>query len=83
MSAPVVRPITIMIGGGVATIILLVISHAGEPGAELATGLAVVTMVSSVLVFGKPVWDLIGSLTSGGTTPTASTTASTPTKGTT
>lgn len=57
-----VRPITIMIGGGVATTILLVISHAGEEGAELAEGLAVVTMVTTVLVAGSPVWQWLSKL---------------------
>lgn len=57
-----VTPVTVIIGGGVATIVLLVVSHAGDPGAELAEGLAVVTVVASVLGSGGPVWEWVSKL---------------------
>jgi hypothetical protein len=64
-------PVTILVGGGVATILLLVISHAGDPGSELAEGLALVTALTIVLVNGKPVWDFANNLF--GSTPTTPT----------
>lgn len=63
--------VRIMIGGGTGTILLLMISHAGEPGEQLAEGLALVTMVTVVLVKGAPLWKWANNLF--GTTPTTST----------
>ena len=66
--------VRILIGGGVATILLLVIAEAGDAGAQLAEGLAVVTTVAAVLVKGGPVWNwankAFGSKPTGGTTGT-------------
>jgi len=60
---------TIIFGGFTAAAVLTLISHAGEGGNRLAVGLAAVTMVSSVLVYGGPVWKAInGSF--GQTKPT-------------
>lgn len=77
---PGLRPVQIIIGGGVATVALLVISEAGSAGAELAEGLAVITMVSSVLLWGTPVFDFASTLFgSKATGPTGTTTPTTPT----
>lgn len=73
----------IIIGGTLATAFLLLISHAGEGGQELAVGLSLVTAVSSMLVFGAPVWDLISkTLGSKPTVPLATTTTPTATTAT-
>lgn len=75
-------PFTIIFGGTVATSLLVLLSHAGEPGEQFATGLAVVAFTSSALVYGKPVWDAANTaFGSTPTTPLTQTTPSTPTTG--
>jgi len=64
---------TIIFGGFTAAAALTLISHAGEGGNQLAVGLAAVTMVSSVLVYGGPVWKALG-VTLGGSKPSTPTT---------
>ena len=76
VTTPKLRPIQIIIGGGVATVALLVISEAGSGGAELAEGLAVITMVSSVLLWGTPVFDYLSKLFGSSPTGTTGTTTS-------
>lgn len=80
----------IIFGGTVAGVLLLAISNAGQAGAEFAQGLALVTGISSALVFGGPVWSaLAGAFPSkngpGGIAlankPTTSTTSTTSTTG--
>ncbi len=70
----------IILGGFFATTLLIMLSHAGNPGREWAVGLAGVTMVASVFVYGGPVWaeanKLFGSTP---TTPLSSTAANQPT----
>ena len=62
----------IILGGFLAGGVLIGLSHAGAPGAELAEGLALVSMATAVLVFGGPVWSVLGRVvgTSAPTTPT-------------
>jgi hypothetical protein len=76
MSTPNVRPIQVFIGGGVAVVILLVVSEAGSGGAQLAEGLAVITMVSSILLWGTPVFDYLSKLFGSSPTGTTGTTTS-------
>jgi hypothetical protein len=72
----------IILGGTVATVALVLLSHAGEPGREFAVGLALITFLSSALIYGAPVWsalsNAIGTRASGpgtgNTSPTAPTT---------
>ncbi len=70
----------IILGGFFATTLLIMLSHAGNPGREWAVGLAGVTMGASVFVYGGPVWaeanKLFGSTP---TTPLSSTAANQPT----
>ena len=70
----------IIFGGFTAAAALTLISHAGEGGNQLAVGLAAVTMVSSVLVYGGPVWKPTNALggNGAGTTITPPTAASHP-----
>jgi hypothetical protein len=70
----------IIIGGIAATVALVLLSHAGEQGAQFATGLALITAVTSVLVKGGPVWASLSKVV--GTKPIVPTTATTPTTGT-
>lgn len=71
----------IILGGFAAATLLTLLSHAGEPGRQFAVGLAVLTCVSSMLVYGQPVWAAISKLSAAGPggTPSASTTPTTPT----
>ncbi len=46
------KPVEIIIGGTVATIVLSLIAKAGEPGQQFAVGLALVTFISALLVYG-------------------------------
>jgi hypothetical protein len=84
----------IILGGFVATALLVMLSHAGNPGREWAVGLATVTTIASATVspYAMPVWSelshLFGSTPTGttGSTGTASpthTTSGTSTTGTT
>jgi hypothetical protein len=73
----------VILGGFTGATILTLLSHAGEGGRQFAVGLATVTMVSSVLVFGAPVWKGLSNLLgSKPTTPLAESSATTPTHGT-
>ena len=53
----------IIFGGFTAAAALTLISHAGDGGRQFAVGLAAVTMVSSVLVYGGDVWKALGAAT--------------------
>ena len=66
----------IIFGGFTAAAALTLLSHAGEGGRQFAVGLAAVTMLSSMLVYGGPVWEALGTATgrsksTSGSTPTA------------
>jgi hypothetical protein len=79
-TAKITSPITeggkIILGGTLGTAFLLMISHAGSGGQQLATGLALLTAVSSMIVWGKPVFGEMSNLFS--TKPTAPLTTTTP-----
>lgn len=47
----------IILGGFFATSILVLVSHAGDPGRQVGVGLATVAVLSSTLINGKAVWD--------------------------
>lgn len=49
----------IVVGGVVATSLLLLLSHAGEGGREAAVGLALVTFLTTTLVYGGPAWNAL------------------------
>lgn len=72
----------IIIGGFAATAVLAMLAHAGDPGRTFAVGLAVIAAVSSTLVFGKPVWQLLDKLVGGAGPGGKATGSTTPTKGT-
>jgi hypothetical protein len=79
----------ILVGGSIATTLLILLSHAGEGGKDFAFALAIVTAATTTLVYGKPVWDAIANATagapggaSGDTRPTAPTQGTRPTSGT-
>lgn len=63
----------IMLGGAIATVLLTLISEAGDTGAQLARGLAAITLIGSVLLNGKPVFAAISKVTSSTTSPTNAT----------
>lgn len=72
--------VKIIIGGTVATVLLVGLTHAGAPGRQFAVGLALVSMVTATLVYGGPVWlalnrmfnvtPTMGTGNTAGTTPT-------------
>lgn len=74
----------IIIGGAIATSLLVLLSHAGPPGQRAAMGLATITFVTTTLVYGGPVWDTLRNAvgSNAGAQPTSSTTPTTPTTGT-
>jgi hypothetical protein len=81
-AAKAISPITeggkIILGGTLGTAFLLMISHAGSGGQQLATGLALLTAVSSMVVWGKPVFGELSNLFgSKPTTPLTTTTLNT------
>jgi hypothetical protein len=71
----------IILGGMVATSLLVLLTHAGNAGRQFAVGLAAVAMASSTLVYGGPVWSAMG--TTFGSQPTGGTSSTTPTAPTT
>src|SRR5215472_2864001 len=78
-----VNGVRVIIGGAVATGILLILTETGDTGAELAQGLALTTMLATVLIKGAPVWDLIVKVQGGQVPlkPVQSTTGATPQPG--
>lgn len=77
----VTEPVRIVAGGTIATVVLVLVSHAGEPGRQFGVGLATVAFLSSVLVYGGPVWSSLGNVlgTTKPTTPTGATKPTPPT----
>jgi hypothetical protein len=73
----------IIVGGFAAAALLSLLAHAGGPGRTFAVGLAAVTAISSMLVYGQPVWTELAYLTrsSPGATPTTPTASTAPTVG--
>jgi hypothetical protein len=74
----------IVIGGTIATALLALLTEAGDAGAKLGVGLALVTFTTATLVYGGPVWNALGKIvgsTTAGNVPTTPTTPTTPTKG--
>lgn len=53
---------TIIIGGFVAAALLTALTGAGETGRKFAVGLAGVTLATSALVYGGPVWRAISAV---------------------
>jgi hypothetical protein len=74
-SVPAGSYVKILLGGGLATGLLVLMSEAGATGADFAKGLAVITLVASVLSNGTVVFTGIDKLTTSvnglGTTTTA------------
>lgn len=83
VASTIESPVKVILGGTIATAILVGISEMGEPGAQLGTGLAVVVLVVSLLVNGAPVWSLISDVVSSKPTTPTTTTPTTPTTKTT
>jgi hypothetical protein len=54
---PAFKPFTIIAGGTVAATLLTLLSHAGEGGERFATGLALISFFSGLLLYGVPVFD--------------------------
>jgi hypothetical protein len=65
------EPARIFLGTTIGGTLLLILADAGKPGKELATGLAVITFASAALIYGAPVWDLLGNLFAGKQGPTS------------
>ena len=67
----------ILLGGFVATTLLVLLSHAGTGGRQFAVGVASVALVTTALVEGQPVWYTLGKAVSAtpskGSTPTVPT----------
>jgi hypothetical protein len=55
--------VKILLGGALGTVLLVLLSEAGSGGDQFAKGLAVITLVSSVLVNGTGVFGGISKLT--------------------
>ena len=73
--------VKIIIGGTVATVLLVGLTHAGSAGRQFAVGLALVSMVTATLVYGGPVWLALNRMFN--TTPstaTGNTAGTTPTR---
>lgn len=83
-------PFRVILGGSLATAMLVGLAELGEPGEKLGVGLATITVIAATLVYGGPVWTALGKAVGSqgpGGTPTGSTgntgntTPTTPTTG--
>lgn len=78
-SVPSGSYVKIILGGTLGTGLLVLVSESGAGAAEFAKGLAMLTLVASVVLNGLPVFTGINKLTSTvKTTPTATTTKGKP-----
>jgi hypothetical protein len=68
-----VTDVQIVLGGGIGTVLLVLLSEMGETAATLARGLAGITLLGSVLVNGKPVFALVSTMTTATSSPTNAT----------
>jgi len=59
------RDTTIILGGFTGAAVLSIVAKAGDAGQQFAVGLAAVTMVSSMIVYGAPVWKAVSRATGG------------------
>ena len=72
----------IIIGGFAATSFLVLLAEAGDTGRKTAVGIATIAALSSMLIFGAPVWQLMSKIFgSKPTTPLGTTTANAPPTG--
>jgi len=73
-SVPAGSYVKIILGGGIGTGLLVLVSDVGAPAAEFAKGLALITMVASILVNGTDVFTGVDKVTGSvkTTTPTTS-----------
>lgn len=73
----------IILGGFFATAALMLIADGGDAGREFATGLALIAMLTSALVYGGPVWTQASKLFGSAPTTPLSTSSkpTTPTVG--
>ena len=62
-SVPAGSYVKIILGGGLGTGLLVLVSEAGGAGADFAKGLAIITLVASVVVNGTPVFTGVSKLT--------------------
>jgi hypothetical protein len=77
---PQVGDAQILLGGTIATVILTLLAEAGPVGERFGKGLAVVTLVAAIGLYGTPVLSGLDRVT-GQVTPSGKK-AATPTKGT-
>lgn len=54
--------VKILVGGAIGTVLLVLLAQAGDGPAEFAKGLAIVTLVSSILINGTPVFGAVSKL---------------------
>ena len=53
------NPFRVILGGSIATALLVGMAELGEAGEKLGQGLATIAVLSATLVYGKPVWTTI------------------------
>lgn len=64
--------VKIILGGAIGTVLLTLLGEGGDAAASFAKGLAGVTLLSSIIINGKPVFGAVSHLT-GPAAPTATT----------
>ena len=74
---PKVGDAQILLGGTAATVILVLVGQAGEPGAIFSKGIAVIALISTVALYGTPLCKGIANVTGPSTTPRTKTNAKT------
>ena len=68
---PALGDAQILLGGVAATVILVLLSEAGQPGAIFAKGISVVALLSSLGFYATPVFEGLAKVTGQATATTA------------
>lgn len=58
------NPFKVILGGSIATALLVGMAELGEPGERLGLGFATIAVISATLVYGGPVWSVISKAVS-------------------
>lgn len=69
--------VKILLGGSIGTVLLVLLASTGSGAASFAKGLAGVTLLSSILINGAPVFGAVSKLSGAKTTAPATTTTTT------
>lgn len=74
----VIAPVTIVLGGSIAAVLLIALADFAPASASFAKGLALTALLTSIVINGAPVFSGINQVVSGPKTATTTPTQATP-----